>query len=116
MVRNRFPIVMEPEASGTISAYVVGLPVYAQGPTPAKAEQAIRRTLAAYLEAHPDTESSRALIRVASVQCYRRQRPAEITISSAASLIATGTSRRKAAAARANGLLGGRPRKTASAR
>jgi hypothetical protein len=58
---THFPIVFEPEDSGVTSAYVAGLPVYAQGPTPAHAERAIRRTLAAYLEAHPDAVSASAV-------------------------------------------------------
>jgi predicted RNase H-like HicB family nuclease len=48
------PIVVVREASGTISAHVPGLPVYAQGVTRATAVRALRATLAAYLEAHPE--------------------------------------------------------------
>jgi predicted RNase H-like HicB family nuclease len=48
-----FPIVLETEASGAVSAYVPGLPVYAAAETPSKAERAIRDVLTAYLEAHP---------------------------------------------------------------
>ena len=47
-----YPIVLETEASGAVSAYVPGLPVYAAADTPAKAERAIRDVLTAYLEAH----------------------------------------------------------------
>src|SRR6266849_2407473 len=50
-----YPIVLDVETSGAVSAYVPGLPVYAAADTRAKAEQAIRSTLAAYLAAHPDT-------------------------------------------------------------
>ena len=50
----QFPIVVEREDSGVSSAYVAGLPVYAQGATARQAEQALRRTLTVYLEAHPD--------------------------------------------------------------
>jgi len=32
-----FPVVFEREDSGVVSAYVAGLPVYAQGPTRSKA-------------------------------------------------------------------------------
>ena len=46
MAATRFPIVFEPEDSGMISAYVVGLPVYAQGATRTYVERAIRHTLA----------------------------------------------------------------------
>ena len=48
-----YPIVLETEPSGAVSAYVPGLPVYAAADTRAKAERAIRTTLAAYLTAHP---------------------------------------------------------------
>ena len=48
-----YPIVLETEENGAVSAYVPGLPVYAAADTLAKAEQAIRAVLAAYLEAHP---------------------------------------------------------------
>lgn len=51
---TQFPIVMEREASGVFSAYVVGLPVYAQGTTEARTDRAIRRLLVAYFKAHPD--------------------------------------------------------------
>ena len=40
-----YPIVIETEANGAVSAYVPGLPVYAAADTRAKAEQAIRETL-----------------------------------------------------------------------
>jgi predicted RNase H-like HicB family nuclease len=50
-LETHFTIVFEPEQSGTISAYVTGLPVYAQGATQRQAAQAIRDTLTAYLEA-----------------------------------------------------------------
>src|SRR5450432_4027455 len=50
-----YPIVIESETSGAVSAYVPGLPVFAAADTRAKAEQAIRKTLVAYLEAIPNT-------------------------------------------------------------
>ena len=40
-----YPIVLETEASGAVSAYVPGLPVYAAAETHAKAERAIRTVL-----------------------------------------------------------------------
>jgi predicted RNase H-like HicB family nuclease len=61
-----FPIVFEQEDSGAYSAYVAGLPVYAQGRTRAQTASAIVRTLRAYLEAHPQQES-RAEVQVARV-------------------------------------------------
>ena len=44
---NYYPIVLDVETNGAVSAYVPGLPVYAAADTHAKAERAIRTTLAA---------------------------------------------------------------------
>lgn len=104
-----FPIVFEREDSGAVSAYVAGLPVYAQGATSKQAERAIQRTLSAYLEAHPGTLSS-ASVKVATVKSYVTDRKPRVRLVSAAALVGGRTSRRKAASSRANGRLGGRPR------
>ena len=48
-----YPIVLETEESGAVSAYVPGLPVYAAAETHAKAERAIRTRLDGVLKAHP---------------------------------------------------------------
>ena len=55
-----FPIVVEREDSGVFSAYVIGLPVYAQGVTLATVKRAIGHVLAAYLDANPETRPSAA--------------------------------------------------------
>ena len=59
-----YPIVLETETSGAVSAYVPGLPVYAAADTYAKAERTIRTVLMAYLEAHPGCRTS-ARVRIA---------------------------------------------------
>jgi hypothetical protein len=104
-----YPIVLEIEASGAVSAYVPGLPVYAAAETHAKAERAIRTVLIAYLEAHPDSRPD-ARVRVARVSATART---EVDIVGPAALVGAHRSTRKARASRANGRLGGRPARTA---
>ena len=68
-----YPIVLETEDSGAVSAYVPGLPVYAAAETHSKAERAIRTVLTAYLAAHPDSRPE-ARVRVAGFSTTARAR------------------------------------------
>ena len=118
MRATNFPIVLERETSGAISAFVPGLPVYAAADTQAKAETAIRDVLAAYLEAHPGAQPT-ARVRVARAVFSARvdldePEDVEVSILSAAALIGSMTSAEKKRSSRENGKLGGRPRKVAA--
>jgi hypothetical protein len=107
-----FPIVLETEDSGAVSAYVPGLPVYAAAESHAKAERAIRAVLAEYLKAHPASRPE-ARVRVARVSSRGK---AGISVVGVAALVGAGRSDAKARASRANGRLGGRPRRAATSR
>jgi len=56
-----YPIVLETEDSGAVSAYVPGLPVYAAAETHAKAERAIRAVLTGYLN-RPSIRPTRGVL------------------------------------------------------
>lgn len=105
-----YPIVLETEASGAVSAYVPGLPVYAAADSHGKAERAIRALLTAYLKAHPGSRPD-VQVRVARFFDGPKTR---VDIVGAAALVGARRSATKARASRANGRLGGRPRKTAT--
>jgi hypothetical protein len=107
-----YPIVIETEESGAVSAYVPGLPVYAAADTHVKAERAIRSVLTEYLNAHPDSHPV-ARVRVAR---FSDKGDRKVDIVGAAALVGAHRSTLKARASRANGRLGGRPRKTEAAR
>jgi hypothetical protein len=107
---RHYPIVLETEASGAVSAYVPGLPVYVAADSHARAERAIRDVLSAYLEAHPGTRSQ-AQVRVAR---FSDRPQLKMEIVGPAALVGSRRSAAKARASRANGRLGGRPRKTAA--
>ena len=100
-----YPIVLETEESGAVSAYVPGLPVYAAADTHAKAERAIRGVLTAYLESHPATRPE-ARVRVARLSDRGKTK---VDIVGVAALVGARRSAAKARASRTNGRLGGRP-------
>ncbi len=106
-----YPIVLETEESGAVSAYVPGLPVYAAAETHAKAERAIRSMLTEYLNAHP---ASRPDARVRVARCSDSGKR-KVDIVGVADLVGARRSATKARASRANGRLGGRPRTAPSA-
>ena len=107
-----YPIVLETEESGAVSAYVPGLPVYAAADSHAKAERAIRAILTEYLDAHPATRPD-AQVRVARVSVRGKAR---VSVVGVAALVGSKRSDAKARASRANGRLGGRPTKIATTR
>jgi hypothetical protein len=107
-----YPIVLETEDNGAVSAYVPGLPVYAAADSHTKAERAIRAVLAEYLKAHPATRPE-ARLRVARVSDRGRT---SISVVGVAALVGAKRSDAKARASRANGRLGGRPLKSATGR
>ena len=107
-----YPIVFETEQNGAVSAYVPGLPVYAAAESHAKAERAIRPILTDYLNAHPASRPE-ARVRVARVSDRGKTR---ISVVGVAALVGARRSDAKARASRANGRLGGRPRKNATKR
>jgi predicted RNase H-like HicB family nuclease len=101
-----YPIVLETEESGAVSAYVPGLPVYAAADSQAKAERAIRAVLTEYLNAHPATRPD-ARVRVARLSESGKPK---VDIVGVAALVGAYRSAAKARSSRTNGRLGGRPR------
>jgi len=71
-----YPIVLETEDDGAVSAYVPGLPVYAAADTHARAERAIRGLLEAYLQEHPSTKPEGRAHHSSSCAVRRPARPA----------------------------------------
>jgi predicted RNase H-like HicB family nuclease len=107
-----YPIVLETEESGAVSAYVPGLPVYAAAETHAKAERAIRGMLTQYLNTHPASRPG-ARVRVARFSDSGNRK---VDIVGVAALVGARRSASKARASQANGRLGGRPRAAAQHR
>jgi predicted RNase H-like HicB family nuclease len=114
---NHYPIVLEHETNGTVSAYVVGVPgVFAAADSERAAASAIRVALEAHLTALQSLPSAtpplRASLRVARIT-YGHELTPRVGVVGLGALLGRTRSAKKAAAARANGRKGGRPRKAA---
>ena len=108
------PIVLESEDNGAVSAYVPGLPVYANAAADSlgRAERVIREVLTEYLTAHRASRPD-ARVRVARFSDMSQRR---VEIVGIAALVGAKRAAAKPRASRANGRLGGRPMKDASTR
>jgi predicted RNase H-like HicB family nuclease len=107
MTPHFLPVIIERETNGSYSAWVAGLPgVYAAADTVRAAQRALRAAVAAHLKAVGEAAAreSRTVVTVL------RWDSAGLRYGGAGALLGRKSSRAKAAAARRNGLKGGRPR------
>jgi predicted RNase H-like HicB family nuclease len=113
---NHYPIVLEHEPNGTVSAYVVGLPgVFAAANSERTAAAAIRSALRAHFAALDTLQakrpSTRVTLRVAKVTYRKGQSNPDVGLVGLGALLGRKRSGAKARAARLNGRKGGRPPK-----
>lgn len=108
MTPQFLPVIIERETNGSYSAWVAGLPgVYAAGDTARAAQRALRGAVAAHLKALGKAAATRKPRTVVTVL---RWDATGLRYVGAGALLGRKSSRAKAAAARRNGLRGGRPR------
>jgi hypothetical protein len=107
-----YAVIYEDEDDGSVSAHVPDLAVYVSAPTMRKAQKLVRDGIEFFLadrakQGSPPPKPSRTeYVAVRGTKIIK-------TVGAAAYALGSRTSVKKAAAARANGLKGGRPRKQA---
>jgi hypothetical protein len=104
-----FATIVEQESNGTWSAWVPGLSVYAAADTRAKVKSAIRSALAAHLVKCEDIPKPNVDVLVLRSDTSINRARMAIKYVGLGAMMARRSSPAKTAAARLNGLKGGRP-------